>query len=256
MSKEINKNHIMVCTPVHSDVSIHFMRACLDLQKECILNKTKITFQLMKSSLVTQGRNLLASAFLNSDADQMLFIDSDVEFSTRSVYRLFQSKHEISLIPYPMKQKTDSKFRKDFEKRPDDDINSMGYLFPIELPDINNVNPVDGFIEILKGPTGMMMIKRSAFEKLIENYKELVIKQKTMMNGELVDRPNYYNFFDTYWSPNNKTYMGEDFYFCKLWTSIGGKIYALCDEEIAHIGEYHYKGKVKDELIKVPDIAK
>ena len=63
MSKETNKNHIMICTPVHSDVSIHFMRACLDLQKECILNKIQITFQLMKSSLVTQGRNLCSFCF-------------------------------------------------------------------------------------------------------------------------------------------------------------------------------------------------
>ena len=241
----------MVCTPVHSDVSIHFMRACLDLQKECILNKTKITFQLMKSSLVTQGRNLLASSFLNSDADQMLFIDSDVEFTTRSVYRLFNSKHEISLIPYPMKQRTDAKFRQDFEARPDDDISTMGMLFPIELPDVKNINPVDGFIEVEKGPTGMMMIKRSAFDKLIKHYSELIISQKTMMNGELVDRPNYYNFFDTYWSPKNKTYMGEDFYFCKLWRSINEKIYALCDEQISHIGEHHYTGKVKDEFYKI-----
>ena len=251
MSEEINKNHLMVCTPVHSDVSIHFMRACLDLQKECILNKTKVTFQLMKSSLVTQGRNLLASSFLNSDADQMLFIDSDIEFSTRSVYRLFNCKHEISLIPYPMKQRTDNKFRQDFEARPDDDIKTMGMLFPIELPDTKNITPVDGFIEVKKGPTGMMMIKRSAFNKLIEHYKELIIKQKTMMNGELVDRPNYFNFFDTYWSPKDKTYMGEDFFFCKLWTSINQKIYALVDEEISHIGEHHYTGKVKDEFYKI-----
>ena len=67
----------------------------------------------MKSSLVTQGRNLCASAFMNSDADQMLFVDSDIEFNTRSVYRLFQSPHEISLVPYPIKQKTDKKFRKE-----------------------------------------------------------------------------------------------------------------------------------------------
>lgn len=251
MSNEINKNHLMVCTPVHSEVSIHYMKACLDLQKECILNKTKITFQLMKSSLVTQGRNLCASAFMNSDADQMLFIDSDIEFSTRSVYRLFKSPHEVSLIPYPMKQKTDAKFRKDFDTRPDDSIHSMGHLFPIEIPDINDIRPQDGFIEVSKGPTGMMMIKRSAFDKLKEHYKELVISQKTLVNGELIDRPNYYNFFDTYWSPKNKTYMGEDFYFCKLWTSIGGKIHALCDEEISHIGEYKYTGKVKDEFYKV-----
>ena len=117
MSNETNKNHIMICTPVHSDVSIHFMRACLDLQKECVLNKIQITFQIMKSSLVTQGRNLLASEFMNSDAEYMLFIDSDVEFNTRSVLRLMKSPHEISLIPYPIKQKTDAKFRKDFETR-------------------------------------------------------------------------------------------------------------------------------------------
>ena len=251
MSEEINKKHLMVCTPVHSEVSIHYMKACLDLQKECILNKTKITFQLMKSSLVTQGRNLCTSAFLNSDADQMLFIDSDIEFSTRSVFRLLNSEHEISLIPYPIKQKTDIKFRSDFKSRPNDDTNTMGYNYPIELPDTQDIRPVNGFIEVIKGPTGMMMIKRSAFEKLIKNYEELVIKQKTLMNGELVDRPNYYNFFDTYWSNKNKTYMGEDFYFCKLWRSMGGKLFALIDEEISHIGEYKYTGKVKDEFYKV-----
>jgi len=251
MSNETNKNHIMICTPVHSDVSIHYMKACLDLQKECILNKIKITFQLMKSSLVTQGRNLCASAFMNSDAEYMLFIDSDVEFTTRSVMRLMKSPHDVSLIPYPIKQKTDAKFRKDFETRPDDDINTMGHLFPIEIPNTKDIRPVDGYIEVIKGPTGMMMIKKSVFENLKEHYKELVIKQKTLMNGELIDRPNYYNFFDTYWSPSKKTYMGEDFYFCQLWRAIGGKIFALCDEEISHIGEYKYTGKVKDEFYKI-----
>ncbi len=119
----------MVCTPVHSEVSIHYMRACLDLQKECILNRTKITFQLMKSSLVTQGRNLCASAFMNSDADQMLFVDSDIEFNTRSVYRLFQSPHEISLVPYPIKQKTDKKFRKEIIDRK---LKDGDYLIPMK----------------------------------------------------------------------------------------------------------------------------
>ena len=48
----------MVCTPVHSDVSIHFMRACLDLQKECILNKTKIGKNCIigANALVTENK--------------------------------------------------------------------------------------------------------------------------------------------------------------------------------------------------------
>ena len=251
MLNEMKNKHLMVCTPVHSEVSIHYMKACLDLQKECILNKIKVTFQILKSSLVTQGRNLCVSSFMNSDADRMLFIDSDIDFTTRSVFRLFNSPYDVSLIPYPMKTISEQQFRKDVKNRPDDLPNSYGSIFPISVRDPEKVEPKDGFIEITKGPTGMMMIKRNVFEKLEEEYKEFNIIQHTMINGEMVERPHYFNFFDSYYSPKTKTYTGEDFYFCKLWTSIGGKIYALVDEEISHIGEHHYKGKVMDEFIKI-----
>ena len=250
MSNE-TKNSLMVCTPVHSEVSIHYMRACLDLQKECLLNKINITFQLMKSSLVTQGRNLCASAFMNSDHTHMLFIDSDMDFTSRSVFRLFKSDHDVALVPYPMKTVNDQKFREDYTRRPDAEHNTLGHIFPITVPDPNNMNPVNGFIEVERGPTGMMMIKREVFEKLEKEYSELNIIQKTLINGKMVDRPHYFNFFDSYYSPKTKTYMGEDFYFCKLWTSMGGKIHALIDEEIGHVGEYHYKGKFQDDIIKV-----
>ena len=205
----------------------------------------------MKSSLVTQGRNLCASAFMNSDADRMVFIDSDMDFSTRSVLRLFNSPHDVSLIPYPMKTVNYNKFQADLKRRPDDLPNTMGHVYPVTVKDPENIEPVDGYIEIERGPTGMMMIKRSVLEALEKEYSELNIVQKTMVNGELIERPHYYNFFDSYYSPKSKTYTGEDFYFCKLWTSMGGKIHALVDEDISHIGEYHFKGKVKDEFYKV-----
>ena len=66
----------------------------------------------------------------------------------------------------------------------------------------------------------------------------------------MTERPNYYNFFDTYYSMETKLYLGEDFNFCKLWTDIGGKIYALADEEISHVGEKLYRGKLLQEFIK------
>lgn len=249
MSNEMKNNHLMICTPVHSEVSIHFAKACLDLQKECILNKIKISFHLLKSSLVTQGRNLCVSNFMNSDADQMLFVDSDIDFTTRSVFRLLKSPHDVSLIPYPMKTVNYQKFLNDMQRRPDDLPNTMGHIFPVSVPDPDNIVPdKDGFVEVTKGPTGMMMIKRKVIEQLEKEYSELNIVQKTMVNGEMVDRPHYFNFFDSYYSPKTKTYTGEDFYFCKLWTSMGGKIHALTDEYISHVGEYHYKGRYKDDF--------
>ena len=49
---------IMVCTPCHSDVSMHYCQAVLKFQQECIRKNMIVSFTLLKSSLVTQGRNL------------------------------------------------------------------------------------------------------------------------------------------------------------------------------------------------------
>jgi len=245
---------LMVCTPVHSEVCLHYMKSCLDLQKECLLNNTSIIFQLMKSSLVTQGRNLCAAAFLDSGCEQMCFIDADISFSVRSIYRLYECPYEVALVPYPMKTVDANKFRTDDLKRPSDHPDTKGFTFPIELPDLNNVSMTKGFVEVKKGPAGCMMIKRSAFDKLMKAYPDLTITQQTMVNGKMVKRSNYFNFFDTYYDQKTKVYLGEDFNFCKLWTDIGGKIYALADEEISHIGEKMYSGKLLQELVKAsPD---
>ena len=72
------KTKLFVATPVHSEVSIHFTQTMLELQKECMKRDILVTFQLMKSSLVTQGRNLCVSAFLQTDYTHLLFVDSDM----------------------------------------------------------------------------------------------------------------------------------------------------------------------------------
>ena len=38
---------LFVGTPVHSEVSLHFMKSCLDLQKECLLNNIQPMFELV-----------------------------------------------------------------------------------------------------------------------------------------------------------------------------------------------------------------
>jgi hypothetical protein len=93
----------MVSTPVHSDVSIHYTQALLEFQKNCFANKIPVAFQLMKSSLVTQGRNLCVAGFLDSDCTHMLFIDSDIDFNFKSIMKMITSGKEVISIPYPLK---------------------------------------------------------------------------------------------------------------------------------------------------------
>jgi hypothetical protein len=54
---------LLVATPVHSEVSIHYTESLLTLQGMGHSLGLTIDFLLLKSSLVTQGRNLCVSNF-------------------------------------------------------------------------------------------------------------------------------------------------------------------------------------------------
>ena len=97
---------IFVATPVHSECSIHYTQALLKFQQQCIANNILVSFSLLKSSLVTQGRNLCVANFLGDPKTKythMLFIDSDIDFTFESITKLLAADKEVIAIPYPMK---------------------------------------------------------------------------------------------------------------------------------------------------------
>jgi hypothetical protein len=89
---------IFVATPVHSEVSIHYTQACLEFQKQCMKNNVMVMFQLMKSSLVTQGRNLCVSSFMESGMSHLLFIDSDIDFQSESIFKMIETGKMLFLF--------------------------------------------------------------------------------------------------------------------------------------------------------------
>jgi hypothetical protein len=239
---------IFVATPVHSDVSIHYFKACLEFQKECFIRKIPVMFQVMKSSLVTQGRQLCVSGFMGTQATHMLFIDSDISFNFKMIERMLNYDKEICLVPYPVKGIDFEKVKKKIKEGSELDPRVLGNQYTMSLKDNENVSVENGFVEIDRGPAGCMLMKRSVIETLIKEYPEFTIDQHTLIDGKLVKRDFMYNFFDTYWNPEDKTYTGEDFYFCKLCKHAGIKMYALIDEYIQHHGEFSYTGRLFDEL--------
>jgi hypothetical protein len=241
---------IFVATPVHSDVSIHYFKACLEFQKECFIRKIPVMFQVMKSSLVTQGRQLCVSGFMESNCTHMLFIDSDISFNYKMIERMINYDKEICLVPYPIKGTDHDKVRARILAGETLSPHLLGNQYTMSVPDPANVKVTDGFIEVERGPAGCMLIKKEVIHKLIKEYPEFTINQHTLIDGKLVTRNHMYNFFDTYWNKDDKTYTGEDFYFCKLCKHAGIKMYALVDEYISHHGEYSYTGRLLDEFKK------
>ena len=246
---------VMVCTPCHSDVSMHYCQAVLKFQQECMRKNMVVSFTLLKSSLVTQGRNLCVAEFLNHEDKytHLLFIDSDIDFKAKTIFKLLDFDKDIISVPYPMKTLSWDKIwrRLDTKEGAINNANELaraGFTFPVKVKDPNSITVEKGLAELTHAPTGCMLIKRNVIEKMIEAYPHLEIYQPTNINGKEEKKDNMYNLFDTLHDTKSKRYFGEDFGFCQRWADIGGKVYGYIDDPISHVGEYCYTGRFKDDL--------
>jgi hypothetical protein len=186
-------------------------------------------------ALVTQARNNCVAYFLNSDCTHFLFIDADIGFEPEAIHRLLEKDVPLCLTPYPVKG-----YGKD---------NQLQFI--VHFPDKDNVRiDKDGFAEIMAGPTGFMMIKREVFEKLAEKYPERKTVNKQLVGNKVETmEKGWYTFFETAQDPENG-YLGEDIAFCRLWTNIGGKIYADTQTPLTHFGSHAFHGSLNTMFSK------
>lgn len=267
-SKLVGENsdiRIMVCTPVHSECSIHYTQSLLKFQIACINRNIHVAFTLLKSSLVTQGRNLCVSSFLTEEAvsgkkfTHLLFIDSDIAFKSESIFRMLKADKEVIAVPYPIKHVNYDKIWERIEEGKIGDARTLsraGFQFPLKAEKKDKIVLEKGVMEVSHAPTGCMLIKRQVFEKMMKHYPEREINQPNIINGKEERKENMYNFFDCIHVPETKKYYGEDFGFCRLWSQMGGKIYILATEDIVHIGEYSYTANFLDELLMIDSLTK
>ena len=102
----------------------------------------------------------------------------------------------------------------------------------------------NGFVEVLDGPTGFMMISREALTKMHEHYSELNCKN----DHQNRDFDEYCAIFDCMIDPESKRYLSEDYAFCRRWQQMGGKIYADCNTTSGHMGNLPFSGCLNDRL--------
>jgi hypothetical protein len=152
---------------------------------------------------------LCVAEFLNADKEytHFLFIDSDIDFKSETIFKMLEKDKDIIAAPYPMKWLDWAKIQRRTNALQIDDPNEMaksGYIFPIKIEGMKEIIVDDGVAEVTHAPTGCMLIKRKVLTDMIAHYPELEIIQPTMVNGVEVAKPNFYNLFDTYHEPETK----------------------------------------------------
>jgi len=223
------KPSVFIAMPCYDSVKINTMLSIFQLIQHMGTSKVEVGINTMKSPLIHQARNYLTSVFLTTEYSHLLFIDSDVEFQPEAGLRMLVADKDIITTPYRAKNPN---------------LNEHTYTVKFPDPKVVPILP-GGLVEIEAGPTGLMLIHRRVFEKIIKNRPDLKIKNKVKPDSDKSHK-FYYNFFDFAFEDGYT--WGEDVSFCKLARANGSKLYANIESSTAHRGEFAWVGKFGDSL--------
>ena len=154
------KPSVFIAMPCYDSVKINTMLSIFQLIQHLGRSKVEVGINTMKSPLIHQARNYLTSVFLTTQYTHLLFIDSDVEFGPEAGLRMLGADKDIITTPYRVK---------------DERLDTPRYTVKFPDPKVIPILP-GGLVEIEAGPTGLMLIKRTVFEKIIKNRPDLKIK--------------------------------------------------------------------------------
>lgn len=237
---------VFLSTPCYGGLCLDkYMISIIKLQLLLIQKGVQLMIDTTENeSLVHRARNVAVGRFMQkTDADYFMFIDADVDFEPSAVVTLLESGHDISVACYPKKCVMWDQAK---EAIKNGDQRNMAMLSSSLVVNIGSQHRKveNGFIEVLDGPTGFMLIKRDVFKKMEEKFPELWCKN----DHQNRDFDDYHACFDCMIDPVSKRYLSEDYAFCRRWQQCDGKIHAHISTTLGHIGNLPFTGCLNDRL--------
>ena len=169
---------LFLSTPCYGGICLEkYMIGIIKLQLLLIREGIQLMIDTTENeSLVHRARNVAVGRFMQkTDAEYFMFIDADVDFDPASVVRLIRSGHEVSVAIYPKKVVMWDQAKTAIEAGDERDLAMLSSSLVANIGATQR-SVVNGFVEVLDGPTGFMVITRKAFEKMHEKYKDLDCK--------------------------------------------------------------------------------
>lgn len=203
---------VYIATPCYGgEVHATYARSLAETYVELTSNDFAVMTRINTANTrLDFSRNNLISEFMQSEADYMLCIDSDLGWGAKAVMLLLS--HDVDFVCgiYPKRKEAV------FEYRPL--WNENGKMQKNEL----------GLLKMECIPAGFMLLKREAIQKMIDHFPELFYEPE--MEGLLTG----HKFFSA--ELIDKKQWGEDYMFCKRAIEAGIEIWADPRIEFDHAG--------------------
>lgn len=248
---ELAGKSLFLTTPVYNLTCLSpYVNGLLSLASLCRAYEVPLSINFMHDSLVTRARNRQADLFLSSTFTHQMLIDSDIEFQAADILKMLTLNEEFIAAPYPKKQINWSRVKKAVtidHNIPVDRLDKVCGDFVINIVGKTEKEKVaqislDTLNEVTDAGTGFMLINRSVYEKMIDSGK--VQSYIPMSDEPSFYGPEIYDFYRAEIDPATKNYLSEDYWFTRMWKSLGGKVWMAPWVTLKHWGIYSYSGSL------------
>jgi hypothetical protein len=176
-------------------------------------------------SVVSRVRNIIVDEFLESQAEHLLMIDSDMTFNADDVFRMLawsQTKPIVAGVGVARKKE-------------------KVYFSSLDQDEDNNII-MDrmGLVKVKRVGTGFIMIQRIVFETMRDAHPEW--KYMDQNTGKMLQ-----SFFDFKSTPDG--YVGEDYVFCDRAHEHGFTAWVDPTIKLGHMGVMEYEGSFGEDFL-------
>lgn len=255
---ELRKRKLMVATPMYGGACAGmFTRSVADLSSFCAQHGIALQYYfLFNESLITRARNYCCDEFMRSDADHLMFIDSDIGFNPQDVIALLAlqiqepDKYDIIGGPYPKKCISWEKIKHAVDKGvADADPNILERFvgdFVFNPKGGQQTIAIGEPCEVLEIGTGFMMITKQAMKKFAESYPQYMYKPDHVRTEHFDGTREIMMYFQAEVDPKSKRYLSEDYWFCQKAQDAGLKTWLCPWMKMQHVGSYIFGGSLAD----------
>lgn len=235
----------MVAVPTHSgQMESVTTESLLQLQQALIERGWQMILKVHSGSVISTLRNVMAADFLSSECDTLLMLDADQGISGAGLMRLISFDKPVVGVIAPKRVYSWGDVN---PRETADDIGriryqAMAWAGRLERADDGSTEVRDGFARAIHVGSGIMVVQRAVFEKMMAAHPEL---QGVGFNtNELpAGRFNYnWGFFNPITLPEDGGSMTEDFSFCHRWRALGGELWADIVTPTVHVGRHAFGG--------------
>jgi hypothetical protein len=247
---------LMVATPLYDGAQADYLRSVIGLTGAAERAGVACTFAfLSNNAAIDRARNVLAAAFLQSDATHLVFCDGDIGFVPDQLLALIgrmQADPVLAVVgaPCPKRKINWPLVAAAAGKGPAQgnpaELERFSGVFALDALDSAAGMRIDQPLEVARAGTGLMVIRRDVIETLCARHPELRYAADAQDRADGLAASHLHALFQPMIDPDNGHLLSEDYAFCRRARDAGFRIFVAPWMHTSHTGPARFAASLAD----------